>query len=317
MSTMDVSLKREEKPKLRRRKMVLFKNNIDMYLMLLLPLVYLIIFKYIPIGGLVIAFQDYNIFDGILHSKWVGLENFINLISFDEFYRILRNTLEISVLKLVILFPMPILVAVMLNEMRCVPFKKTIQTVIYFPHFLSWVIISGIFINILSTSGGMVNTFLGQLGFDPIPFLYDNRYFRGVLVATQGWKQIGYDSIVYIAAIAGIEQELYEAAEIDGAGRIKRILHITIPGILPTVVMLLILNLGHILDAGTEQILAMYNPLVYESSDVIGTYVYRIGLGKMNYSFSTAVGLFNSVVGLILVICGNYLSRKWNERSIW
>ncbi len=308
---------KEEKRELRKRKIVLVKNNFDLYLLLLIPLIYLIIFKYIPMGGLVIAFQDYNIFEGITNSEWVGLANFSKLISYDEFWNVLKNTLIISIYKLVLLFPIPIIVAIFLNEVKFSILKRSIQTIIYFPHFLSWIVISGIFFNLLSTSGGLVNNLLGCLGIEPVPFLYDNRFFRGVLVAAQGWKGTGWNAIVYIAGIAGISIELYEAAAIDGAGRVKQMIHITLPSLKPTIVMLFILNLGHILDAGTEQILAMYNPLVYESSDVIGTYVYRMGLGKMEYSFSTAVGLFNSVVGFILVMSGNYLSRRINEKSIW
>lgn len=300
-----------------KKKAVLIKKNLSLYFMLLIPLIYLLIFKYIPMGGLVIAFQDFNIFEGIGKSDWVGFENFTKLISQAEFWNVFKNTLLISTYKLVLLFPIPIIVAVFLNEVKVSLLKRSIQTVIYFPHFFSWVVIAGIFFNLLSTSGGLINDVLTRLGIGPIPFLYDNRFFRMVLVIAEGWKATGWNAIVYIAGIAGISQDLYEAASIEGAGRFERMLYITLPGLMPTIVMILILNLGHILEAGTEQILAMYNPLVYDSADVIGTYVYRIGLGKMNYSFSTAVGLFNSVVGFILVMAGNYFSRRFNEKSIW
>lgn len=301
----------------KKKKIVLIKKNFSLYLMLLIPLIYLFIFKYIPMGGLVIAFQDFNIFKGIAESDWVGFANFAKLISQAEFWNVFRNTLLISIYKLVFLFPIPIIVAIFLNEVKNSLVKRSIQTVIYFPHFLSWVVISGIFFNLLSTSGGLVNDLLAHVGVGPIPFLYDNRFFRAVLVIAEGWKGTGWNAIIYIAGIAGISQDLYEAASIDGASRFKQMWYITLPGLMPTIVMILILNLGHILNAGTEQILTMYNPLVYDSADVIGTYVYRIGLGKMNYSFSTAVGLFNSVVGFILVMSGNYFSRKFNEKSIW
>lgn len=298
-------------------KYILFKNNIDLYLLLIPGLIYLLLFKYAPMYGIVIAFQNFNIFEGISKSEWVGLDNFIKLISYEEFYQVFTNTLFISIYKIVFLFPLPILVAVLVNEVRSNIFKRSIQTIIYLPHFLSWIVITGIFINVLSTSGGLVNNMLNEIGIDSIPFMYDNRFFRSVVVFTAGWKETGWNAIIYIAAIAGIEQELYEAAEIDGAGRIGKILHITIPGIMSTVIMLFILRLGSILEAGTEQILAMYNSLVYQTGDVIGTYVYRMGLGKMDYSFSTAVGLFNSVVGMILVMSGNYFSRKVSQKSIW
>ncbi|MNI05299.1 putative multiple-sugar transport system permease YteP [compost metagenome] len=227
------------------------------------------------------------------------------------------NTLLISVYKIVLLFPVPILIALVLNEVRLMFFKRTIQTIIYLPHFLSWVIISGLFVTILSTSGGLVNNIIQWFGGEPISFFVSNQYFRSLVVFTAGWKEVGWNAIVFIAAIAGIDQEQYEAASIDGAGRIRRMLHISLPGILPTVVLMFILRLGSVLDAGTEQILTMYNPVVYETADVIGTFVYRIGLGKMDYSFSTAVGLFNSVVGFILIVSGNYISRKLLKRGIW
>lgn len=304
--------------KLRRQKnRTLFINNIDLYLLLLPALVYLFIFKYIPMGGLVIAFQNYNIFKGITGSEWVGFANFAKLFTYDEFYKILGNTLAISVTKIVLLFPAPIAIALFLNEIRSLTLKKTIQTVIYFPYFLSWIIVAGIFFNILSTSGGLLNNLIVKLGGQPVPFLYDNRYFRWVIILSHGWKTVGWNSIVFIAAIAGIDQELYEAAEVDGASRFRRMISITLPSMVPTIIMMFILTIGHILDAGTEHILTMYNPLVYDTADVIGTYVYRMGIGKMDYSFSAAVGMFESLVGLVLVLTANYLSRKWTEHSIW
>jgi putative aldouronate transport system permease protein len=247
---------------------------------------FLLLFKYTPLYGVLIAFQDFNIFEGIKGSEWVGLEQFHKLIQSEEFGRVFMNTLLISVYKIVILF-------------------------------LSWVIISGLFVTILSTSGGLVNNIIQWFGGEPVSFFVSNEYFRSLVVFTAGWKETGWNAIVFIAAIAGIDQEQYEAAAIDGAGRIRRMLHISIPGILPTVVLMFILRLGSVLDAGTEQILTMYNPVVYETADVIGTFVYRIGLGKMDYSFSTAVGLFNSVVGFILIVSGNYISRKLLKRGIW
>lgn len=292
-------------------------NNRDYYVLLIPGLLFLLLFKYTPMYGILIAFQDFNIFDGIMGSKWVGLEQFHKLILSEEFGQVFTNTLLISVYKIVLLFPIPIFIALVLNEVRWMFFKRTIQTIIYLPHFLSWVIISGLFITILSTSGGLVNNIIQWFGGKPISFFLSNDYFRSVVVFTAGWKEAGWNAIIFIAAIAGIEQEQYEAASIDGAGRIRRMLHISLPGILPTIALMFILRLGSVLEAGTEQILTMYNPVVYETGDVIGTFVYRIGLGKMDYSFSTAVGLFNSVVGFILVISGNYLSRRFLKRGIW
>lgn len=280
-------------------------------------LLFLIVFKYSPMYGLLIAFQDFNIFDGIAGSDWVGLQNFQKLFNSDEFYRIFANTLIISVSKIFFLFPIPIFVAIILNEIKNMYFKRSIQTIIYLPHFLSWVIIGGLFVNILSPTSGIVNQIIKAFGGESISFMMDNDYFRGLLVFTAGWKEIGWNAIIYIAAIAGIDQEMYEAAVIDGAGRIKQIIYITLPNLASTIVLMFILRLGHILDAGFEQVFVMYNPVVYETADIIGTYVYRIGLGKMDYSFSTAVGLFNSLIGFIMVMGGNYLSKKITQKSIW
>ncbi len=298
-------------------KWKLAMRNLDYYLLLIPGLIFLAIFKYTPMYGVVIAFQDFNIFEGIGGSDWVGFEQFQKLIHSDEFAQVFTNTLLISVYKIVLLFPIPILIALILNEVRVMVFKRTIQTIIYLPHFLSWVIISGLFITILSPSGGLVNNVIQWFGGEPISFFMNNSYFRSVVVFTAGWKEVGWNAIVFIAAISGIDQEQYEAASIDGAGRIRKMLYISLPGILPTIVLMFILRLGNVLEAGTEQILTMYNPVVYQTGDVIGTFVYRVGLGKMDYSFSTAVGLFNSVVGFILVISGNYISKKLLNRGIW
>lgn len=288
-----------------------------MYLLLIPGLVFLLLFKYTPMYGIIIAFQDFNIFGGISGSEWVGTAQFERLWHSDEFLQVLINTLLISLYKITILFPIPIVIALMLNEVRRMFFKRTIQTIIYLPHFLSWVIISGLFLNILSPSGGIVNEIIRSFGGEPISFFTDNGLFRSLVVFTAGWKEIGWNAIVFIAAIAGIEQEQYEAAAIDGAGRIRQMWSISLPGMLPTIVLMFILRIGSLLEAGTEQILTMYNPLVYESGDVIGTFVYRMGLGQQDYSFSTAVGLFNSAVGFLLIVIGNMLSRKFLNRSIW
>ncbi|WP_201009093.1 ABC transporter permease [Paenibacillus glycanilyticus] len=295
----------------------LARSNWDMYLLLVPGLIFLLVFKYMPMYGVVIAFQDFNIFSGIGGSEWVGLDQFQKLIHSDDFTRVLTNTLLISLYKIVLLFPIPIVVALLLNEVRKMLFKRTIQTIIYLPHFLSWVIISGLFVTLLSPTDGLVNQIITLFGGKPISFLQDNSFFRSVVVFTAGWKEIGWNAIIFIAAIAGIDQEQYEAASIDGAGRIRKMISITLPGIMPTIILMLILRIGSLLEAGTEQILTMYNPLVYDSGDVIGTYVYRMGLGQQDYSFSTAVGLFNSLVGFILIISGNMLSKKFLKRSIW
>ncbi|MDR2750435.1 MAG: ABC transporter permease subunit [Clostridiales bacterium] len=288
----------------------------DMYLLLVPALAFLAVFKYMPMWGLRIAFQDYNIFAKDA-SPYVGLANFQKLASSKDFYGILSNTLIISFLKIGLLFPLGIIIALILNEVRRLFFKKAIQTIIYIPHFFSWIVVAGMFMTILSTSNGLVNNLISALGGTPIKFLTSAKWFRSVLVFSAGWKELGWNAIVFIAAIAGIDQEMYEAANLDGAGRLRTIWSVTLPAILPTIILMFILRTGSILEAGTEQILAMYNPVVYSVADVIGTYVYRVGLGKMDYSFSTAVGLFNSLAGLILVMSGNALSKRFTGSSIW
>jgi putative aldouronate transport system permease protein len=308
---------RVETTKVSRNRWKLFRTNIDLYVLLIPGLLFLLLFKYTPMYGIIIAFMDFNIFDGFTGSKWVGLAQFSKLIHSDEFIQVFINTLLISLYKLVLLFPVPIIIALLLNEVRKSWFKRTIQTIIFLPHFLSWVIISGLFLTILSPSGGLINNVIQYFGGTPISFFLDNHYFRSVLVFTAGWKESGWNTIIFIAAIAGIEQEQYEAASIDGAGRIRQMAHITLPGIVPTIILILVLRLGYLLEAGTEQILTMYNSVVYQSGDVIGTYVYRIGLGQQDYSFSTAVGLFNSVIGFLVIVVGNELSNKGVKRSSW
>ena len=293
------------------------RKDWDLYAALIPGIAFLLLFKYTPMYGIIIAFKDYNIFDGFAASPWVGFKHFERLFASDSFLQVFRNTLLISIYKIVFLFPLPIIIAIMLNELKNMIFKRSVQTIIYLPHFLSWVIVSGLFIDILSTNGGIVNRIIVALGGEPIRFFLDSDIFRSVLVASAGWKETGWSTIVYLAALTSIDPQLYEAAKIDGAGKWKQTLHITIPGLVPIILLMFILRLGNILEAGTEQILVMYNPSVYNVADVIGTYVYRTGLGEQNYSFSTAVGLFESVVAFILIISGNAFSRKFLQRGIW
>lgn len=289
----------------------------ELYLLLVPGILFLLLFKYTPMYGIIIAFKDFNIFAGFADSPWVGLKHFEKLFTSKGFAQVLSNTLIISMLKIVILFPLPIIIALMLNEMRKMIFKRTIQTIIYLPHFLSWVIVSGLFIDLLSANGGLINKWLTSLDWEPISFFLDTDVFRSVLITSAGWKETGWNTIVYLAAFTAIDPQLYEAAKMDGAGRFKQMWHITLPGIAPVIVLMFILRLGSLMEAGTEQILVMYNPVVYKVSDVIGTYVYRMGLGNQDYSFTTAVGLFESVISFTLIIVGNYLSRKRLNRGIW
>ncbi|MGG3311385.1 MULTISPECIES: ABC transporter permease [Paenibacillus] len=289
----------------------------DLYLLLVPGILFILLFKYTPMYGITIAFKDFNIFTGFADSPWVGWKHFEKLFTSPDFAQVFKNTVIISFLKIVILFPLPIIIALMLNELRNMVFKRTVQTVIYLPHFLSWVIVGGLFIDLLSTNGGIVNKLLVFLGMEQIAFFLDNSVFRSVLITSAGWKETGWSTIVYLAAFTMIDPMLYEAAKIDGAGRWKQLWHITLPGIAPIIVLMFILRLGNVLEAGTEQILVMYNPVVYQVSDVIGTYVYRQGLGNQDYSFSTAVGLFEAVISFTLVIMGNAMSRKYLQRGIW
>jgi len=299
------------------RRLSIVRRNYDLYLLLIPGLAFLLLFKYAPIYGLVIAFQDFNIFKGIGGSEWVGMQQFHRLFTSHDFGTVMRNTLLISLYKIVLLFPLPILIAVLLNEVARMWFKRAVQTIIYLPHFLSWVVVAGLFVNILSPSTGIVNHIIQFFGGHPVSFLMDNHFFRSVIVATAGWKEVGWNAIVFIAAIAGLDPELYEAARLDGANRIQQMFKITLPGIASTIMLMLILRIGGVLEAGTEQILLLYNPTVYESGDVLGTYIYRVGLGSMEYSYSTAVGLFESAVGFALVLSGNFVSRRITGKSIW
>jgi putative aldouronate transport system permease protein len=285
--------------------------------MILPGLVFFIVFKYVPLTGSIIAFQDYNVFKGVFGSPFVGLKHFEALFSYPEFYRVLRNTLLISVYQLLFGFPAPIVLALLLNEVRKMAFKRTVQTILYLPHFLSWVVVGGMVINFLSPSTGLVNEALEWLGFERVYFMQEPAYFRSIVVSSGIWKEVGWNTIIYLAALAGINPELYEAAEVDGAGKFRQALSITIPSILPTVMVLLLLNIGHILDLGFEQIYMLLNPLVREVGEVFDTYIYRVGLLGAQYSYTTAIGIFKSVVGFVLIIGANWLSKKTTGNSLY
>jgi putative aldouronate transport system permease protein len=289
----------------------------DLYLIMLPGLLYFVIYKYMPMWGIVIAFQDYSVFAGIRGSEWVGLAHFKEMFMDDEFYNIFRNTLLISIYKLVWGFPGPIVLAIMLNEVRHMMFKRSIQTLVYLPHFLSWIIIGGVLINVLSPSSGIVNKIITMFGFDPIFFMASPEWFRTIIVLSDIWKEVGWGAILYLAALAGIDPQLYEAAIMDGANKWKQLIHITLPSIMSVIVILFLLRLGHVLDVGFEQIFVLYNPLVYDVADVIETYVYRSGIQQANFSFTTAVGLFKAGVGLILVILANKGAKKLGQEGIW
>jgi putative aldouronate transport system permease protein len=281
-----------------------------LYLMMVPPLIQLAVFHYYPMYGVVIAFQNFNPGLGFTRSPWVGLANFEYIFSNPDFKNVLANSFIIAVTKLVTLQGLAVALALLLNEVRSVFFKRTVQTVIYLPHFLSWIVLGGILIDILSTTG-MINRALTALGFQPILFLGSNAWFRPVIVITNLWKEAGWATIIYLAALTGIDPQLHEAAAIDGANRLQRIRHVNIPGILSMIVLLACLNLGSVLQAGFEQILTLYNPAVYETGDILDTYVYRAGLISARYSMGAAIGLFQSAMGFILIVIAYRLADKY------
>ncbi len=287
-------------------------------LLLIVPgLAFFLVFNYLPMFGLVLAFKEFRLSAGILGSEWNGLENFSRLFGGADFPNALRNTVTISLLRLLFGFFAPIALALMLNEIRVSWYKRTVQTVTYIPYFLSWVILGGIFLMIFSQSGP-ANQIAQLFGVSPIEFLTDDFWFIAVVVVTGIWQAAGYGAVIYLAALAGISPDLYEAAVVDGAGRWKQTLHITIPGLVPTIITLFILNLGHVLNAGFDQIYNMYNPMVYDAADIIDTYVLR-RIVLMDFGLATGAGLFKSVVGLLMVVWANWLARRLSggEQGIW
>jgi putative aldouronate transport system permease protein len=289
----------------------------NLFLMLIPFIGYYVLFVYKPMYGLQIAFKDYSLYKGIVVSPWVGFEHFHTFFNGPYFLRTMKNTLMISIYNLIFGFPAPIILALLLNEVRNTFFKKIVQTMTYTPYFISAVVVVGIVTNFLSPSHGIVNIILGKMGIEPIYFLAKPEYFRTIFTTMNIWKDVGFSAILYIAALSGISQELYESAVIDGANKWRQLWHITLPGILPTVMIMLILQIGSMLDVGYESIILLYQPATYEVSDVINTYVYRSGIISGDNDFATAVGLFNSTVGLILVIFANRLSKKYTGNGLW
>lgn len=293
-----------------------FKKDYALYLMLIIPVVYIVIFKYISMIGISVAFEDYSIFRGMFGSTWNNFATFINIFQSKDFYLVVRNTLVLNFLDLVAGFPAPIILAILINELVGVKFKKISQTILYLPHFLSWVIIGGITTQIFSYYG-MVNTFLKQFGSAPHQFLTGNASWVVIYVLIGVWQNAGWGTILYLASMTGIDQQLYEAADVDGAGRLSKIWHITLPGIKPTIFMLLILQLGRIMTVSFDRPYILQNSMVMQVADVISTYVYRVGIQSSNFSVGAAVGLFQSVICLVFVFGANYLTKKFGEEGIW
>ena len=278
---------------------------------------YFLVFKYVPVAGVAIAFQDYNIFRGFLGSEWVGFEHFERMFQYMDFLRILGNTLIIAFYDLIFAFPAPILLALLLNELRHAGYKKFLQTMIYMPHFLSWVIIGGIALAILGLEHGLLNHLLEWIGTERIFFLGDAEHIRKVIIGSGLWRDAGWGTIVYLAAIAGINPDLYEAAEMDGAGRWRQTLHVTLPSLLPTITILLLLQFGNFLDFGFERVYVFLNSLNISKGDILDTYIYRVGLLDQQLSYTTAIGVFKSIVGLLLLAVGNAVSRKTTGESLY
>lgn len=305
--------------KIERRKMPLGKYlaaHWDLYLLLLPGILLTLLFRYVPMYGIVIAFQNFDIFKGFSDSPFVGLAHFVKCFQVSYFYIALRNSFIISFYKLVFTFPLPILLAIMIFEVRNTLFKRVVQTLVYLPHFLSWAIVYGIFYSILSLNG-IWNDITDFLGLGRVSYFITPSVFRGVLVVTDAWKGVGWGSIIYLAALTAIDPCLYDAACIDGAGKIQQIIHVTLPGIATTVAVMLIMRVGSLLSAGFDQIFIMYNPTVYDVADIIDTYVYRQGIGQLNYSYSSAVGLWNSLVSMVLVLSSNAIAKKFFGYSMW
>lgn len=286
------------------------------FLMLAPALIYFIVFHYGPIYGVIMAFQDFNVFKGFTGSEWVGLAHFKQLFGGIDFWPVLRNSLLINFYKLLFGFPAPILFALMINELTRPFIKKMVQTISYLPFFLSWVVLSGLIIEFLSPSRGLINMLLSALGFEPIFFIAEPAWFRSILVSSEIWKQVGMSSIIYLAAIVGINPELYEAAEMDGISRVQKMWHITLPSISPVIVIMLILASGQLINDDFDQIYNMLNAKVMDVGNVISTYTYNEGLTKMNYSYAAAVGLFKNVVALVMVLTANSIAKRFSDNTI-
>ena len=297
----------------------LTKLKVDywLYIMLIPFLLYYIIFLYKPMYGLIIAFKDYSLFKGITGSPWVGFDNFRDFFGGPYFLRILKNTFLINIINLVWTFPMPIILALLFNEVRNRSYLKTVQTLTYLPHFVSIVVVVGIATNLLSPSTGLINLIIEKFGGEKIYFLSRPEYFRTIYVCINLWKGVGFASIIYFAALSGIDTQLYEAAVVDGASKWKQLTSVTLPGIAPTIVVMLIMQIGNLIKSGYETILLLYQPATYETADVIGTYVYRAGILDANYETATVAGIFESVVALVLTVTANHISKRISETSLW
>ncbi|MDR6555244.1 ABC transporter permease [Paenibacillus qinlingensis] len=299
--------------KVKAKSRLRWKESLPLILMLIPGILFYVLFKYLPMGGLVIAFKDYNFTDGILHSPWVGTKNFETLFKQDQTLDIIRNTLVLSGLTIICGFPIPIALAIMLNEARRMWFKRIVQTILYLPHFFSWVIVGGLIISILSIESGTVNNWIKLSGGEPFAFLYNTKSWIAVFISSGIWKEMGFNAIIYLAALTAIDPSLYESANIDGANKWQQIRYVTIPGISTTIVLLLILQLGKVMEIGFDHVYVLQNSLNASVSEVISTYMYRVGLQGGQFSLTAAMGFFESVVGFVLVYSANALARRFGH----
>lgn len=297
-------------------KKIIIENKY-LYIMILPIIIYYIIFSYIPMIGIVVAFKDYTPAKGIFHSEWIGFRNFVDFFNSYYFWRLIKNTFLLNFYDLIFAFPIPIIFVLLLNEINNSLFKRFVQTVSYMPYFISLVVVVGLIADFTNSNGAITDLLNKLFGIEKINLLGEPKYFRSIYVLSNIWQYMGFNSIIYLAALSGIDQELYEAAMIDGAGRLRQTWHITLPGILNTIIILLILRIGNLMSVGFEKILLMYSPSTYEVGDVISTFVYRKGLQEFNYSYSTAVGLFNSTINFILLLTANKLSKKMVGNSLF
>ncbi len=291
-------------------------RNRSLYLLMLPVIIFYVLFHYKPMYGALIAFKDYSPALGFADSPWVGLDNFVRFFDGIYFWRLLRNTVLLSFYNILFGFPAPIILALLLNEVKNEKFKRLTQTITYLPHFISMIVVAGMITNFCMTTG-LFNDIIEFFGGEASPLLQNPKYYRTIYVASSIWQQVGWGSIIYLSALSGVDSQLYEAAAIDGAGKWKQLLHVTLPGITPTIVIMLIMQVGRAMSMGHEKTILLYNSATYETADIISSYVYRIGLLEQDWSYSTAIGLFNSVINLVLIILANRVSKKLTETSLW
>lgn len=294
-----------------------FKRDYQLYLLILPAVIYFLIFHYAPMYGIQLAFKDYKVIEGITGSPWVGFEHFERFFNSYQFERLIKNTLGISFFQLIAGFPVPIILALLLNTVKNKAGKKFVQTVTYVPHFISVVVLTGMLHIFLSPNGGLLNTIIGLIGIEPIYFLGEKQYFKSIFVLSGIWQNAGWGTIIYLAALAGVGPELYEAAKVDGASKLQIVRHIDFPSILPTVIILLVMNLGRIMNIGWQKAYLLQNSLNSETSEIIQTYMYKVGLIERQFEYSTAISLFNAVINIILLVTANRLAKRFSESSLW